>query len=68
MYITLEMWHVPLGFSMYRPLAVLIVTVEEMMKMVQNLHLGLLHIWAPVWGGGEEGLLRTEMFLRLGGC
>ena len=68
MYITLEVWHVPLGFMVYWPLAVLIVTVGEVMKMEQVLHLGLWHMWAPVWSGGEEGFVRTKMFLRLGGC
>jgi len=41
MYITLEVWHVPLGFRVYRPLTVLIVTVGEVTKMKQILHLGL---------------------------
>jgi len=43
MYITLEVWYEPLGFSVYRPLAVLTVTVGEVMKMEQVLHLSVLH-------------------------
>jgi len=68
MYITLEVWHVSLGFRVYRPLAVFIVIVEEGMKMEQTLHLGLWHVWEPVWDGGKEGFLRTNLFLRFGGC
>jgi len=60
----LHTWYVPLGFRVYRPLAVLIVTMGEVMKMEQLPHLGLLHIWTPVWGGEEEGFVRTRMFLR----
>jgi len=68
MYLTLEVGHVPLGLKVYRPLPVLIVIVGEVMKMEQTLHLGLWHVWAPVWGGGKEEFVRTKMFLRLGGC
>jgi len=39
------------------------------MKMEQVLHLGLMHVWAPVCGGGDEGFVRTKLFLKwLGGC
>jgi len=48
MHITLELWHVILGFRVYRPLAVLILTMGEVMKMEQVLHLGLMHAWAKV--------------------
>jgi len=68
MYITLGVWHVPLGWRVYRPLAVLTVIVGEVMKIEQTLHLGLWHIWASVWGGGKEGFVRIKMLLRLGGC
>jgi len=52
--ITLEAWHVPSGFRVYRSLAVLKATVGEVMKMEQVLHLGLMQAWAPVCAGGEE--------------
>jgi len=68
MHITLEVWHVPLGIKVNRPLAKLMVIVGEVMKMEQTLHVGLFHVWAPVWCGGKEGFVRTKMFLRLGGC
>jgi len=42
--------------------------VGEVMKIEQTLHLGLWHVWAPVWCGGKEGFVQTKMFLRLGGC
>jgi len=67
MYITLEVCHVPLGFRVYWLLTLLIVIVGEVMKMEQVLHLGLIHVSAPVWDVGEEGFVRTKMFLRLGG-
>jgi len=51
---------------MHRPLAVFTVTVEKAVKIDQVLHLGLLHMWAA--GGGEEGFVRTNMFIRLGGA
>jgi len=52
-----------MGFRVYGPLALLIVKVREVMEMEQVLYLGFLHIWAPDWGGGEEGFVRTNMFL-----
>jgi len=58
----------PLDLGCIWPLAVLIVTVGEVMEMEQVLHLGLMHAWASIWGGGEEGFARTKMFLRLDGC
>jgi len=35
MYITLELWHVSLGFKVYRQLAVFILNVGEEIKMEQ---------------------------------
>jgi len=43
MYIALQLWHVPLGIRVYRQLAVLILTVVEVMKMEHVLHLGVMH-------------------------
>jgi len=48
-------------------LAVLVVTVREMMEMKQVLHLGPLHMWDPLRDDKGEGSKRTKMFLRLGG-
>jgi len=48
MYIILEVWHMPLGFKMYRPLALLILTVGEVMIMEQVLHLDLMLAWSAV--------------------
>jgi len=42
------------------------VSAQEM-KMEQILHMDLMYAWAPVWVCGEEGFVRTKMFLRLGG-
>jgi len=68
MYVTVGLWHVPLGLRVYRPLTVLIVIVWEVMKMEQTLHLGLLHVCASVWGSGKEEFVRTKIFLKSGGC
>jgi len=57
MYIALGVWNVSLGLRVYRPLAVLIVIVGEVMKMEQTLHLGLWHVCATVWW---QGGIRTD--------
>jgi len=49
-----------MGFRVYRPLAVLKLTVGEMMKMEQVLQLGLMHAWALVCGVDEEGFKGSE--------
>jgi len=44
MYITLELWYVPLEFRVHRPLSVLILALREVMKMDPNEDWGYLSI------------------------
>jgi len=50
-----------LGIEGVLPISSMIVIVGEVIKMEQTLHLGLLHVWVPVSGGGKEVFVRTNL-------